>query len=125
MCSINGSMLLPAIDFGHINALERGSLKAKGDYEHIVDSVEKKLGVKAARRIHVHFSHIEYGKSGEVKHLTLEDEVFGPDFAPLAEVFAERAMRPIVICESRDVMAEDALKLKGIYEKALLIPGSV
>jgi deoxyribonuclease-4 len=75
--------------------------------------------------MHVHFSHIEYGKSGEIKHLTLEDEVFGPDFAPLAQVFAERAMRPVVICESKDVMAEDALQLKAIYEKALLIPASL
>jgi deoxyribonuclease-4 len=125
MCSINPSMLLPAIDFGHIHALEQGSLRTKDDYERIVDSVEKELGVRIARRIHVHFSHIQYGPKGELKHLTLDDEVFGPDFAPLAEVFAERAMRPVVICESRNVMAEDALRLKAAYEKALLTPCAV
>lgn len=119
MCSINPTMLLPAIDFGHIHALGQGSLKTRGDYERIVDEVEKELGERVARRMHVHFSHIEYGPKGELKHLTNEDEAFGPDFAPLAEVFAERAMRPVVICESRDVMAEDALKLKAEYEKAL------
>jgi deoxyribonuclease-4 len=125
ICSINPSMLLPAVDFGHINALEQGSLRTKRDYERIIDSIETTLGLRSARRMHVHFSHIEYGKSGEIKHLTLEDEVFGPDFAPLAQVFAERAMRPVVICESKDVMAEDALQLKAIYEKALLIPASL
>lgn len=125
ICAINPSMLLPAIDFGHINALGQGALKTKRDYERVIDSIEDKLGIRAARRIHVHFSHIEYGKSGEVKHLTLEDEVFGPDFEPLAEIFAERAMRPIVICESKNVMAEDALKLKAMYEKALLNSYSV
>jgi deoxyribonuclease IV len=116
MCSVNPSVFLPAVDFGHINALGHGSLKTKEDYERIVDAIEAKLGSKAAGRIHVHFSHIEYGKAGEVKHLTLEDEVFGPEFAPLAEVMRERAMHPVVICESRDVMAEDALKLKLLYE---------
>jgi deoxyribonuclease-4 len=125
MCAINPSMLLPAIDFGHINALGHGSLKTRKDYEQIVDAVQKSLGVRSARRMHVHFSHIEYGPSGEIKHLTLEDEAFGPDFAPLAQVFAERAMRPVVICESRDVMAEDALTLKAAYEKALLKSGGV
>jgi deoxyribonuclease IV len=125
ICSINPSMLLPTIDFGHINALGKGSLKTKGDYERIVDSIEETLGLRSARRMHVHFSHIEYGKSGEVKHLTLEDEVFGPEFAPLAKVLAERSMRPIIICESKDVMAEDALKLKAEYEKALLRSASV
>jgi deoxyribonuclease IV len=117
ICSLDCTRLIPAIDFGHINALEQGSLKKKADFERIVDSVEEKLGKETANRIHVHFSHIEYGKSGEVKHLTFEDEVFGPDFSPFAEVLWERKMHPVIICESRDVMAEDALKMKMIYEK--------
>lgn len=117
MCSINPSLFLPAVDFGHINALEHGSLKTKEDYERIVGSIEEKLGSKTAQRIHIHFSHIEYGKAGEVRHLTFEDDVFGPDFAPLAEVMRERGMHPVVICESKDVMAEDAVKMKQLFEK--------
>lgn len=120
MCQVNPSVFLPAVDFGHINALGQGSLKAKEDYERIVDAIEEKLGSRAARRMHIHFSHIEYGKAGEIKHLTFEDEVFGPDFAPLAEVLCERGMHPVVICESRDVMAEDALKMKQIYERQVV-----
>jgi deoxyribonuclease IV len=117
ICSIDKTRLIPAIDFGHINALEQGSLKTKPDFERIIDSIEANLGQDVASRIHIHFSHIEYGKSGEVRHLTFDDEVFGPDFAPLAQVLAERDMRPVIICESKDVMAEDALKMKHLYEK--------
>lgn len=116
MCTINPTVFLPAIDFGHINALEQGSLKTKADYERIFDLVEDKLGHRAARGVHVHFSHIEYGKSGETKHLTFEDSEFGPDFLPLAELIAECGLHPTVICESRDVMAEDAVKMKELYE---------
>lgn len=117
MCAL-GSRFLPCVDFGHINALGHGSLKSKGDYERVIDAIESRLGQETARRIHVHFSHIQYGEAGEMKHLTLDDDIYGPDFAPLADVFRERSMRPVVICESRDVMAEDALKLKSVYEKA-------
>lgn len=120
ICTINPSVFTPAIDFGHINALEQGSLKTKRDYERIFDRVEDCLGFRTARRLHVHFSHIEYGKSGEIKHLTLEDEVFGPAFPPLAEVIVERALHPVIICESRDVMAEDALKLKQTVESLVV-----
>ena len=71
------------------------------------------------RKIHIHFSHIAYSKAGERYHLTLEDQEYGPFFEPLAELMAERKMTPVVICESKDQMAEDALELKKIYEKAV------
>lgn len=116
ICSVDREALLPAVDFGHIHALEQGSLKTKDDFEAIIDRISQKLGEAAAARMHIHFSHIEYGRSGEVRHLTMEDDVFGPDFEPLARVLCERKLHPVVICESRDVMAEDALSMKRIYE---------
>lgn len=118
LCSINPTVFRPALDFGHINALEHGSLKTRDDYERIFSRVESALGSKSARGVHIHFSHIEYGKSGEVRHLTFEDETYGPDFMPLAHVIAECAMHPTVICESDETMAEDALKMKAMYESA-------
>lgn len=114
LCAVS-DRLLPAIDFGHINALEQGSLKTKKDFERVIDAIEARLGVAKARVIHVHFSHIQYGKNGEMKHLTLDDEIYGPDFMPLAQILQERGMQPVIICESRDVMAEDALKMKSVY----------
>ncbi|KKC29755.1 endonuclease IV [Caldanaerobacter subterraneus subsp. pacificus DSM 12653] len=45
------------------------------------------------------------------------DKEYGPEFEPLAQLFYERNMEPIVICESRERMAEDALELKRIYQE--------
>lgn len=117
ICSIDPKRLLPAVDFGHINALTQGTLRTADDFRRIVDAIGDALGENAARRFHIHFSHIEYGKSGEVRHLTFEDEVYGPFFEPLAQVLAERDLAPVVICESKNQMAEDALRMKAIYDE--------
>jgi deoxyribonuclease-4 len=117
ICSIDSSRLLPTVDFGHVNALTQGALRSYDDYRRIIDAIGEALGERAARSFHIHFSHIEFGKSGEVRHLTFDDTKFGPFFEPLAEVLAERALSPVVICESRDVMAADALRMQTIFEE--------
>ena len=122
ICSIDRQRLLPAVDFGHINALTQGTLKTADDFRRIVDAIEGTLGSQAAQRFHIHFSHIEYGKSGEVRHLTFEDTVYGPFFEPLAQVLSERNLAPVVICESKNMMAEDALRMKQIYEEIRVNP---
>ena len=63
----------------------------------------------------VHFSKIEYSAGGEVRHLTFDDVLFGPDFVPLAQVIKEYALSPVVICESDGTQAEDALTMKNIF----------
>lgn len=117
MCKLSPNFI-PTIDFGHINALTQGSLKTEEDYREIISYIFKELGEEKAKKIHIHFSKIEYGSKGEIRHLTLEDEVYGPDFAPLAKVLKEFDVSPVVICESSEVMAKDALLLKEIYSKS-------
>lgn len=119
ICSIDPKRLLPTVDFGHINALTQGALRTTDDYRRIIDAIGDGLGEQSARRFHIHFSHIEYGKSGEVRHLTFEDQQYGPFFEPLAVILAEYDLAPVVICESRDSMAFDALRMKAIYEEIL------
>ena len=72
--------------------------------------------MEKAKLLHIHFSKIEYGDKGEIRHLTLDDNVYGPEFEPLAKVLKEFKLEPTIICESNGVMALDALKLKHIYE---------
>lgn len=108
--------LVPCYDFGHINSYMRGGLKSKDDYRRIIDYTFNELGEEKAKNIHIHFSKIQYGNSGEIKHLTLADEIFGPDYAPLAEIIDEYAMTPVIICESKEVMAEDALIMKKCHK---------
>ncbi len=114
MCKLD-EMLVPTIDFGHINAREMGSLKSDEDYEKIIVSMIDGLGFEKVKHFHMHFSKVEYTKGGEKKHLTFEDKVYGPEFEPLARVIKKYGLEPTVICESDGTMAEDALIMKEIY----------
>ncbi|HAA26095.1 MAG TPA: endonuclease IV [Ruminiclostridium sp.] len=115
MCGLDESMI-PCVDFGHVYARSLGRLKTIDDYRHIFNTLENSLGKDRTNKIHIHFSRIEFTDAGERRHHTIEDTEYGPDFEPLAKVLAERKAEPVIICESRDRMAEDALILKQIYE---------
>lgn len=117
MCKTD-ERLLPTIDFGHLHARSLGGMKTIRDFTEVLDKIENELGYDRLRVIHSHFSRIEYTACGEKKHWTLDDTQFGPEFELLAEALLRKNVEPVVICESRGHMAEDALKLKGIYEKA-------
>lgn len=108
-------IFIPTLDFGHINARGRGILKVKDDFRAVLDTVFKELGEERARSIHIHFSKIQYGGSGEVRHLTMEDQIYGPHFEPLAELLYEYRMTPVVLSESNGTQAEDAVLMKRIY----------
>ncbi len=115
LCRLDESFL-PCIDFGHLNARTLGGLKEKADFEEIFDTIENKLGSERLASFHSHFSKIEYTKGGEKKHLTFEDNVFGPDFDFVAEILKERDLAPTIICESCGTQAEDAYAMKMMYE---------
>ncbi len=106
---------IPAFDFGHINALHQGVLKTKEDYLDIFNLAISRLGFDKVNNCHIHFSKIEYGAKGEIKHLTLDDNVYGPEFEPLAKAIKELSLNPIIVCESKEIMAIDAMKMREIY----------
>lgn len=116
LCQLD-ERLLPTVDFAHLHARDNGRFKSIEDYEEVLNTIEKYLGKDRAKIIHVHFSRIEFTEQGEKRHWTLLDKEYGPEFEPLAQLFYERNMEPIVICESRERMAEDALELKRIYQE--------
>ena len=108
--------LYPCYDFGHINSYTHGGIKTKDDYKRIIDYTFDELGEEKAKNIHIHFSKIQYGAAGEIRHLTLADTEYGPEYSPLAEVIDEYRMTPVIICESKEVMAEDALIMKKCHK---------
>lgn len=110
--------VIPCVDFGHLNARTMGGLKTREDFVRVFDTLENTLGTDKARNMHIHFSKIEYSNSGEVHHLTLADTVYGPEFEYAAEIMAQRAYTPVVICESSGTQVEDAVELKRIFEEA-------
>ena len=107
--------LLPCIDFGHLNARTCGKCSTEEEFAQVLDLMENTIGTERARVFHSHFSHIEYGPKGEVRHLTFADKQYGPDFAPLAKLIAQRGWTPRFICESAGTQAEDAKQMMDMY----------
>lgn len=116
LCNL-AEFFIPTFDFGHINCTEQGGLKTKDDYKKILSYAIEKIGYDKIKNVHIHFSQIEFNAKGEIRHLTLDNGKFGPEFEPLAEALIELKIEPVIICESQEIMAQDALKLKNIYEK--------
>ena len=52
---------------------------------------------------------------GEIKHLTFEDRVYGPEFEPLARVLCDLKLEPYIVSESDGTQAEDAAEMKRVY----------
>lgn len=107
----------PCVDFGHINAREQGSLKTVDDYLVRLQYMIEKLGYDRMKHFHVHFSKIMYSAKGEVKHLTFADDVYGPEFEPLAAALKRLELHPYIVSESSGTQAEDALEMKKVYER--------
>jgi deoxyribonuclease-4 len=103
------------VDFGHINAREQGSLVTVDDYKSRLEYMIAELGFERMEHFHVHFSKIMYSVKGEVKHLTFEDTVYGPEFEPLAVALKALNLKPYIVSESAGMQAEEAEIMKKIY----------
>ena len=119
ICAID-NRLIPTIDFGHINAFTGGGLKSEEDFENVFNVFKKYLGDRF-KKVHIHFSKIEYGKKGEIRHLTFEDNQFGPEFDNLAKVLKKLDIDSCVISESRGSQTADAVTMQNIYNDAAKI----
>lgn len=104
----------PTIDWAHIHARSRGILRSKEDFMKVFERIEKALGSRGVKNLHSHFTHVEYGVKGEIKHRTLE-EPYGPSFRPLAEIIVENGYEPVIISES-PILDIDSVKMKHILE---------
>ena len=118
LCKIS-PVYCPVVDFGHLNSRNMGNYFPDRDsYRRIFDKIANALGDEYAKTLHCHFSKIEYTSAGEKKHLTFEDNVYGPEFDGLAEAIVLEGVCPRIICESAGTMAEDALTMKGMWQSA-------
>lgn len=115
LCRID-SAFVPVVDFGHLNARDLGGVfKTADDYLRVFDKIDRAFGAEVASNLHCHFSKIEWTGSGEKKHLTFDDEVYGPNFEPLVEVIYKNNLTPTIICESAGTQSDDALAMKKYY----------
>ncbi|MBQ7307807.1 MAG: TIM barrel protein, partial [Clostridia bacterium] len=118
ICKLD-KIVLPTFDFGHINSITNGSLKNKKDYDEIIKKCYKELGEEKTKKMHIHFSQIQYGLKGEIKHLTFEDTEFGPNYKDMIDALIENDISATVICESNGTMARDAVTMKNYYEERI------
>lgn len=117
LCKL-GDNVYPCVDFGHINALYGGSLKSARDFEDVVKKLLDGLGEKKTKNMQVHFSKIQYGAKGEIRHLTFADDVYGPEFEPFAEIIVKYGLTPHILSESAGTQAEDSAAMRDIWLRA-------
>lgn len=110
--------VLPTIDFGHLHTRGIGCINSAEDFEKILLTLIDGIGEERTRKMHIHFSKIEFTKMGEKAHKTFADEGYGPDFALLAPLLKKYRLEPTIICESAGTMAQDACTMKALYEEA-------
>lgn len=102
------------IDWSHLHARGMGRFRTRLDFRSVIEEVEKKLGIEAARNMHCHFTKIEFTEKGEKRHHVLDEKKYGPNFQLLAETISEFRLRPVVICET-PMLDIDAVKMKNIF----------
>ena len=117
ICGVS-EQVIPCIDFGHINAWEQGSLQRNP--ERMKEIIEEFHKTFPTRPLHIHFSAVTYTKAGEHAHTTLDDSKWNFPFEPLAKILCEKKLSPHIICESKNIMAQDAKKLFGIWKSLCL-----
>lgn len=120
LCRLDERMI-PTLDFAHLHARSLGGLDSEQAFDDVLERLIKGLWPQGEgemparlRSFHSHFSHVQYIKSGERKHMSFADKGYGPDFGQLARVLIRRGLEPIVICESRDTQAEDACTMRDV-----------
>ena len=100
----------PVVDFAHLHARGHGTIKEIGDYAKILAEFER----FGAPFLHAHFTGIEFGPSGEKRHLELASRA--PDFGLLAPLLLDKAYDITLICES-PLLEQDALAMKDMVER--------
>ena len=99
----------PVLDFGHIHARTLGGIRTSEDFGGLLDELES----FGAPFLHCHFSGVEFGRSGEKRHLELASG--SPDYSMLAPLLLERKADITLICESPR-LEKDALLMKTMVD---------
>ena len=109
--------VLPCIDFSHYYARSLGESRTYEDFSRLLESMGAVLGDAALHNIHAHLSGIEYGRSGETRHVNMAQS--GLDHKPVLRALQKFNARGRIICESPD-RGKDALTFKRFWKKLSL-----
>jgi len=102
----------PVIDFGHLYARAAGRfIVSENDVIKVVEKLEKNLGRESVNPLHVHFSKVEFNRSGEIRHRALNEKNYGPQFEYVCRGLYETGVDAVIISES-PLLEQDALLMK-------------
>lgn len=101
------------LDFAHQHARD-GKHNSYKEFVKDLEIIEKELGKKFLKDLHMHVSGIHYTKKGERNHLMLEDSDL--KYKELLRALIDKNVDGTLICES-PIQQEDALLLKSMYER--------
>lgn len=116
LCKIRIGRVLPVVDWAHLYAVANGGYSEVGDFLKVLEKMGEELGGWALKNLHMHFSAIEFGPSGEVRHRTFAEKIYGPSPEPLIRALKSVEGEGRIICECAGTQDVDALYLKNIYE---------
>lgn len=106
--------IYPCVDPAHMHARENGAWNTAAEWHTMLDLYAKRLGKASLKKMHMHYSGIEYTAKGERRHLPLQkSDARWKDFLA---VLRERKVEGVVVCES-PLLEKDTLLLKKEFAR--------
>lgn len=102
------------VDFAHYFAREAGQKNNYEDFRGLLLLIKNELGLGVAKKLHMHFSGIEYSAKGERNHLKLDHSHF--NWQGMMKALKDENIGGYMVCES-PVLEEDALIAKEYYSR--------
>ncbi|MBI3331847.1 TIM barrel protein [Candidatus Peregrinibacteria bacterium] len=106
--------IFPCIDPAHMHARTNGKVNTAAEWNEMLDTYEQYLGTKALKHMHLHFSGIAYGASGEKHHLPIQES--DANWKDFLKVLKDRKIEGNLVSES-PLLEEDTLLLKNTFER--------
>ncbi|NPV01296.1 MAG: TIM barrel protein [Brevinematales bacterium] len=107
-----GGSVLPCIDLSHWHA-RTGKNNSYDEVERILKMLDHDIGGDVLKNMHIHFSGIEYGESGERRHTIFRKS--DVRYREILKVLYDYDAGGALVCESPNVEG-DLLMLKLIYD---------
>lgn len=108
--------VLPCVDFAHLHARPGdGSFNTYAEFAGALKLIAAGLGERGLKRMHIHFSGIEYTSKGEKRHLNLD--VADVKYKELFQALADFGAGGRVMSETPN-MEEGAIVMRNTYQRA-------
>jgi deoxyribonuclease-4 len=128
----------PCIDFGHVHARTGGSLDSKEGIDLLFNQIKESDAFINDKKIHFHYTPIDYGPKGEISHKAIEDVIphqpelnlfidsnhqkfYNPRYEYITEKLIKMKNSFTVISETHNSQERGAKAMKDFYEKHIAL----